>query len=74
MIVIPDADNPGESGVYKTSTVPAVPRTATDIKGFFAGVDLIDPGLVDVSQWRIEMPEKPTKIRFLAGVGRKPRE
>jgi hypothetical protein len=58
--------------VYKASTVPAVPRTAADITGFFTGLDLIEPGLVDVSQWRTDMPEKPTKIRFLSGAGRKP--
>jgi hypothetical protein len=62
------------ASAYKKSTVRAVPRTAADIKGFFDGLDLIEPGLVDVSQWRGDMPAKPTKIRFLAGVGRKPRE
>jgi hypothetical protein len=58
------------ASVYQASTVPAIPRTATEIKGFFGGLDLMDPGLVDVSQWRNDMKEKPTKIRFLAGVGR----
>jgi hypothetical protein len=62
------------ASVYETSTASAVPRTAASIMDFFTGFDLIEPGLVDVSQWRSEMPEKPTKIRFLAGVGRKPRE
>lgn len=62
------------ASVFKESTVRAVPRTAAHIKGFFAGLDLVEPGPVDVSQWRGEMPAKPTKIRFLAGVGRKPRD
>jgi hypothetical protein len=62
------------ASVYETSTVRAVPRTGADIKGFFTGFDLIEPGLVDVSQWRGDMPARPTRIRFLAGVGRKPRE
>jgi hypothetical protein len=59
------------ASAYKESTARAVPRTGADIKGFFTGLDLIEPGLVDVSQWRADMTVKPTKIRFLAGVGRK---
>jgi hypothetical protein len=49
-----------------------VPRSAEDIREFFTGLDLIEPGLVDVSQWRPDEQEEPTKISFLAGVGRKP--
>ncbi len=58
--------------VYKASTAPAVPRTAESIAGFFAGLQLVEPGLVDVSQWRADIRAKPTRIRFLAGAGRKP--
>lgn len=59
-------------GVYQKTTAPAVPRTAEDIRAFFQDLDLVEPGLVDVSQWRCDMQEKATKIRLLAGVGRKP--
>jgi hypothetical protein len=59
------------ASVYKTSTIPVVPRTAEEIKKFFARFELIEPGLVDVSQWRSDMPVRSTKIRFLAGAGRK---
>jgi hypothetical protein len=62
------------ASAYEESAVRAVPRTGADFKAFFSGLDLIEPGLVDVSQWRGDMPAKPIKIRFLAGVGRKPRE
>jgi hypothetical protein len=62
------------AGIYEELAVSAVPRTAADILGFFTGLDLIEPGLLDVTQWRADMPEKPTKIRFLAGVGRKQRD
>jgi hypothetical protein len=59
--------------VYQRATAPAVPRTATDIAEFFVGLDLIEPGLVDVSQWRPDtISRKPTKVRFLAAMGRKP--
>jgi hypothetical protein len=57
--------------VYKTSTAPAVPRAAADIERFFTGFELIEPGLVDAARWRSDMRVRPTKIRFLAGVGRK---
>lgn len=57
---------------YQRSTAPAVARTSAGIRLFFTGLDLVEPGLVDVSQWRPDTSEKPTKIRFLAGVGRKP--
>jgi hypothetical protein len=62
------------ASVYKESTVRAVPRTTANIKEFLTGLDLVEPGLVDVSQWRGDTPAKPTKIRFLAGVGRKRRD
>lgn len=59
------------ANVYKASSVQAVPRTSADIHKYFTGFDLIEPGLVDVSQWRPDTSFRPTKIRFLAGVGRK---
>ena len=60
--------------VYRGATAPAVPRTAREIREFFAGLDLVEPGLVDASRWRSDMKEKATKVRLLAGVGRKPRD
>lgn len=57
--------------VYQGATAPAVPRTAKEVREFFTGLDLVEPGLVDVSRWRSDMKEKATKIRLLAGVGRK---
>jgi hypothetical protein len=58
---------------YKRSGTPAVFRTADQIRGFFAGLDLILPGLVDVTSWPGRAPaaaQSPT-LRFLAGVARK---
>ncbi len=62
------------TSIYKETAAPAAPRSAADIGEFFTGLDLIEPGLVDVTQWRSDMPEKPSKIRLLAGVGHKPRD
>jgi hypothetical protein len=60
--------------VYQGATAPAVPRTAKEIREFFTGLDLVEPGLVDARRWRSDMKEKVTKVRLLAGVGRKPRD
>jgi hypothetical protein len=59
---------------HQGPTSPPVPRTAEDIGEFFTGLDLVEPGLVDVSQWRPDEQEETTKVRFLGGVGRKPHD
>jgi len=47
------------------------PRTREEIAGFFDGLDLVDPGLVPLPQWRaLANPAKP--IPAYAGIGRKP--
>lgn len=58
--------------VYEDAAAPAVPRSAAGIQEFFTGLELVEPGLVDVSQWRPDRRARATKIRILAGVGRKP--
>jgi S-adenosyl methyltransferase len=50
-------------------------RTRAEVERFFAGLDLAEPGLVFMSQWRPEpgvVIEKPEKLWAVAGVGRKP--
>jgi hypothetical protein len=58
--------------VYKGATAPAVPRPAAQIRELFTGLDLVEPGVVDVSQWRPDIRARPAKIRILGGVGRRP--
>jgi S-adenosyl methyltransferase len=56
---------------YKTASAPAVFRTASQIRTFFDGLDLIPPGLADVTNWPRRSPgtvQSPA-LRFLAGVG-----
>ena len=49
-------------------------RTREEIAGFFDGFTIIDPGLVWMPLWRPDrledVPERPEKFWFLAGVGR----
>jgi len=45
-------------------------RSRDEIAGFFAGLDLVHPGLVEVSAWRAN-GSRPSTLRFLGGVGKK---
>jgi S-adenosyl methyltransferase len=38
--------------VYDGASAPGVPRTREQIAGFFAGLDMVAPGLLNVSAWR----------------------
>lgn len=58
---------------YAAGAYTAVPRPRTGILAFFAGLDLVDPGLVPVHQWRPspDDPADPGKVWLLGGVARK---
>lgn len=59
---------------YGHASAPAVFRTEAEIQMFFAGFELVDPGLVDVTRWfphASMFTTKPPALHFLAGVGRK---
>ena len=59
--------------LYEGTTAPGATRTRSEILRFFDGLELVPPGLVNVSEWRNEfMPEQPGRTIFYAGVGRKP--
>ena len=50
-------------------------HTPEQIAGFFAGLELMPPGLVDARDWNpstIAAPTAPQGGRILAGAGRKP--
>jgi O-methyltransferase involved in polyketide biosynthesis len=48
-------------------------RTPKQIKGFFDGLELVDPGVVSVSRWRPEAPGSlPAEVDAFCGVARKP--
>ena len=54
--------------VYSKSPAPMVLRTTDQVEQLFEGVELLDPGLADVTQWRGE--DTPLPIRILSGVGK----
>lgn len=58
---------------YRKVTPGATLRSREEILRFFAGLDLIDPGLARVPDWRPDnKPIDAGKVWFLGGVGRKP--
>jgi S-adenosyl methyltransferase len=58
--------------LYENSTAPGFARTYEEIARFFDGLQIVSPGVVNVSSWRANLPvRKPGRAIFYAGVGRK---
>jgi SAM-dependent methyltransferase len=61
--------------LYKRSANPGVRRTPEQIKEFFTGLELVEPGLVWTPQWRPdsqdEVGDDPESSLVMAGVARK---
>jgi S-adenosyl methyltransferase len=56
----------------QTGAVPYASRTPEQVAGYFAGLDLVPPGVVPVADWRPDpSPFPPPQVDSLAGVGRK---
>lgn len=60
---------------YQRASVQATPRPRQEILDFFAGFELVDPGVVYLPQWRPDSPDDvgdhPESCMMLAAVGRK---
>jgi hypothetical protein len=56
------------------SGVTYVLRSHAEVAAFFAGLDLMEPGVVPVLAWRPDsgLPEDPFAVRIYAAMGRKP--
>jgi hypothetical protein len=63
-------------GLYQRTATPMTMRTSDQVERFFAGWELVPPGVVYLPQWRPEpggpAVERPERMPGLAGVGRKP--
>jgi hypothetical protein len=59
--------------LYRSAGTPIVGRTKEQVMEFFAGCELVEPGLVQLAEWRPEnwAEARTTRIHMLAGVGRK---
>lgn len=54
--------------VFATASTPVTFRSAAQIEQLLEGLELTEPGLADVTQWRTD--GEPATLRMLAGVGR----
>lgn len=62
----------GVGRLYEGVTAPSAPRSRSEILRFFDGMEMVTPGLVNVSEWRNDfMPEQPGRTIFYAGVAQK---
>jgi hypothetical protein len=60
--------------VYRAATAPMVPRTRGQVRRFFDGFELVDPGVVYAPEWHPAWegePVEPELSFILAGVGLK---
>ena len=70
----PNGDNEAASSVYSRSSAQLHPRTLPEILRFFDGLELVEPGLVWLSEWRPDpgVPPAGRLTSLRACVGRKP--
>jgi len=52
--------------------VPYTLRTPDEIASFFAGLDLVEPGVVSCPLWRPDPGDEVKELDAFGGVGRKP--
>jgi hypothetical protein len=58
--------------VYDTANAPIVPRSRSELMRFFGGLDLVEPGIVSLSEWSPGFAIPNPRLPFLCGIGRKP--
>jgi SAM-dependent methyltransferase len=73
----PDFDPEAMAGLAAVSEqggIPNVPRSRADTEPFFAGLELVDPGLVPLAAWRPDpgTDQDPYGVYAYGGVARKP--
>ena len=57
----------------ESANPPYHPRSPEQITGYFEGLELVEPGVVEMAQWRPDDPSAPgPSVNGLVGVARKP--
>ena len=71
----PAGERDQAAGVYRQASSQLHVRPLDDVRRFFDGFELVEPGLVWISEWRPEPGTAPTgrAQSMRGGVGRKPR-
>jgi hypothetical protein len=63
----------GAVAAAERSGVTLVPRNHAETEKFFAGLDVVDPGVTPVLSWRPDKPpDDPRSAYYWAGIARKP--
>jgi hypothetical protein len=61
--------------VYKHATVPLTVRTRAEVEALFRGFDLVEPGVVQLPQWRpdgaLPTEDELAQVHMYGGVGYK---
>jgi S-adenosyl methyltransferase len=62
------------AAVVERDDVPYVVRSLADTEPFFAGLELVEPGLVPIAAWRPDpgTEQDPRSVSAYGGVARKP--
>jgi hypothetical protein len=71
---IPESGEKVQSSL-RASGIAVLPRTHAEVTALFDGLELVDPGVVQVNQWRPEADDpnaKLSQIGMYCGVARKP--
>jgi hypothetical protein len=70
----PDEMNEVSNRLNAAMREPFVLRPRSDVARFFDGLDLVEPGLVQVEEWKPDAPPDPERrvVDIYAGVARKP--
>lgn len=72
-VVAGEAIEQAQEGYDDTGAVPYKLRTPEEIAGFFAGLEVIEPGVVSCPRWRPDADTTgPAEVDAFGGVGRKP--
>jgi hypothetical protein len=56
----------------RSGSAPITVRSRAEVEGYFAGLELVDPGIVMMDDWHAEEDRPRTAVSMWAGVGRKP--
>jgi len=67
-----EAFKAAQEGYNASGAVPYYLRSPEQFERFFAGLELVEPGVVPVPHWRPDPGAEPVEIYSYCGVGRKP--
>ena len=70
--IAPETSARASRAYNENVNTPQTRRTRDEVARFFTGLDLVDPGLVQLPDWRPEVGDPPAPTSGYAAVGRKP--